>query len=138
MSRLITQRSAEDAPMNRPTASKALSFTGIALAVLFASNAAHARGDADKGKELATKKYACVSCHGAAFNNPIDPSYPKLAGQHYDYLRQTLIAYQKGEHPTFGRSNAVMAAQAKPLSGKEIDDIATYLSDLPPSLILNR
>ncbi|MGI9024882.1 MAG: c-type cytochrome [Burkholderiaceae bacterium] len=124
--------------MTRPIVSKALSFASVAIAALLAASAAQARGDADNGKELATKKYACVSCHGAAFNNPIDASYPKLAGQHYDYLRQALIAYQKGDHPTFGRSNAVMAAQAKPLSAKEIDDIATYLSDLPPSLVLKR
>ena len=124
--------------MTRPTVSKAVRLAGIALATLLITSAAHARGNADNGKELATKKYACVSCHGATFNNPIDPSYPKLAGQHYDYLRQALIAYQKGDHPTFGRSNAVMAAQAKPLSGKEIDDIATFLSDLPPSLVLKR
>ncbi len=124
--------------MTRPTVSKTVRLAGIALASLLIASAAHARGNADNGKELATKKYACVSCHGATFNNPIDPSYPKLAGQHYDYLRQALIAYQKGDHPTFGRSNAVMAAQAKPLSGKEIDDIATYLSDLPPSLVLKR
>ena len=124
--------------MTRSIVSKAISFASIAVAVLFAATAAHARGDAAHGKELATKKYACASCHGAAFNNPIDPSYPKLAGQHYDYLRQALIAYQKGDHPTFGRSNPVMAAQAKPLSAREIDDIATYLSDLPPSLVLKR
>ncbi len=128
--------------MTRSIASKTVSFASatavLQCAALLMAGAAHARGNADNGKELATKKYACVSCHGAAFNNPIDPSYPKLAGQHYDYLRQALIAYQKGEHPTFGRNNAVMAAQAKPLSAKEIEDIATYLSDLPPSLVLKR
>ena len=124
--------------MTRPNVSKATSFAAIALATLFAAATAQARGNADKGKELATKKYACVSCHGAAFNNPIDPSYPKLAGQHFDYLRQALIAYQKGDHPTFGRNNPVMAAQAKPLSAREIDDIATYLSELPPSLVVRR
>ncbi len=124
--------------MTRHIVSKAILFAGIALAALCAASAAQARGDADNGKELATKKYACASCHGAAFNKPIDPSYPKLAGQHYDYLRQALIAYQRGDHPTFGRGNAVMAAQAKPLSAKEIDDIATFLSELPPSLVLQR
>ena len=99
---------------------------------------AHAAGNADAGKELATKKYACTSCHGANFATPIDPSYPKLAGQHPDYLRAALLAYQKGDHPTFGRNNAVMSAQAKPLSAKEIDDIAAYLASLPPSLVLRR
>lgn len=124
--------------MTRTIVSKAIPFTAFACAAFFAAGAAAARGNADRGKELATKKYACVSCHGAAFNKPIDPSYPKLAGQHYDYLRQALIAYQKGDHPTFGRNNPIMAAQAKPLSATEIDDIATYLSELPPALVVRR
>ena len=112
-----------------------------AIAVIAASSfaaAAHARGNVENGKELATKKYVCASCHGPDFNKPIDPTYPKLAGQHADYLRQALIAYQKGDHPTFGRGNAIMASQAKPLSPTEIDDIAAYLASLPPSLVLKR
>ena len=32
------------------------------------------------------KKAACVSCHGDNFSNPNSPTYPKLAGQHADYL----------------------------------------------------
>ena len=114
--------------------------TVVACAVVatLSGTAAVARGNADQGKELVTKKYACASCHGANFATPIDPSYPKLAGQHQDYLRQALLAYQKGEHPTFGRNNAVMSIQAKPLSATEIDDIAAYLSSLPPSLVLKR
>lgn len=109
----------------------------VTLAATFAGSA-DARGNADNGKELVTKKYACASCHGADFATPIDPSYPKLAGQHEDYLRAALVAYQKGDHPTFGRNNAVMSAQAKPLSATEIDDIAAYLGRLPPAVILKR
>jgi cytochrome c553 len=30
-------------------------------------------------------KGACISCHGANFAKPIDPGYPKIAGQHADY-----------------------------------------------------
>ena len=104
----------------------------------FGGASAHARGDAAAGKELATKKYACASCHGATFNNPIDPSYPKLAGQHYDYLVHALTAYQKSENPNLGRTNAIMGSQAKPLSKKEIDDISSYLSSLPTSLVLKK
>ena len=118
-----------------------MNATSLSLAVVVAAlsiGAAQARGNKDAGQELVTKKYACASCHGANFATPIDPGYPKLAGQHEDYLRFSLIAYQKGDHPTFGRANAVMAAQAKPLSAKEIDDIAAYLSSLPPSVILKR
>jgi cytochrome c553 len=110
----------------------------VAMLACALCGAAMARGNAEAGHELVTKKYACASCHGANFATPIDPSYPKLAGQHEDYLRQALLAYQKGEHPTFGRANAVMGAQAKPLSAGEIDDIAAYLSSLPPALVLKR
>ncbi len=110
----------------------------IAVSALIGSTAAAARGDVEAGHELVTKKYACASCHGANFATPIDPSYPKLAGQHEDYLRFALLAYQRGEHPTYGRGNPVMAAQAKPLSAREIDDIAAYLSRLPPSVVLKR
>jgi cytochrome c553 len=112
-------------------------FVAIALATMVVDQAI-ASGNVDAGRELVTKKYACASCHGANFATPIDPSYPKLAGQHEDYLRAALIAYQKGDHPTFGRSNPVMASQAKPLSAKEIDDIAAYLASLPPSMVLKR
>lgn len=120
------------------TTPRALGSWVALVAATFAAGTASAGGNAADGKELATKKYACVSCHGANFATPIDPSYPKLAGQHEDYLRQALLAYQKGEHPTFGRSNAVMSAQAKPLSAKEIEDIAAYLASLPPSVVLRR
>lgn len=116
---------------------KAAASAGL-FASLVATTAAFAKGDVDAGRELVTKKYACASCHGANFAQPIDPSYPKLAGQHESYLRAALIAYQRGEHPTYGRSNPVMAAQAKPLSAREIDDIASYLSSLPSSVVLKR
>jgi cytochrome c553 len=58
-------------------------------------------------------KGACASCHGANFNKPIDPSYPKLAGQHADYLYVALKAYQTDGNPRVGRGNAIMAGQAK-------------------------
>lgn len=124
--------------VNRNTGMGSVFAAALVVVMAFCAGGAQARGNVDEGRELATKKYACVSCHGANFATPIDSSYPKLAGQHQDYLRQALLAYQKGEHPTFGRNNAVMGAQAKPLSAKEIDDIAAYLSSLPASLVLKR
>ncbi|HAJ13373.1 MAG TPA: cytochrome c4, partial [Comamonadaceae bacterium] len=39
------------------------------------------------------EKGACASCHGANFSKPIDPSYPKLGGQHADYLFVAMKAY---------------------------------------------
>jgi cytochrome c553 len=41
------------------------------------------------------------------------PSYPKLAGQHADYLYVALKAYQTEGNPNVGRGNAIMAGQVK-------------------------
>lgn len=98
---------------------------------------AHAGGDIAAGKAAAAK-YNCAACHGQDYNTPIDPSYPKLAGQHADYLAQAMIAYQRGGDHINGRSNAIMAAQVKPLSRNEIQDIAAYLNSLPGSLVVRR
>ena len=35
---------------------------------------------------LKDRMAACVACHGANFSTPLDPAYPRLAGQHADYL----------------------------------------------------
>jgi cytochrome c553 len=79
--------------------------------------------------ELLTKG-ACVSCHGANFSKPIDPSYPKLAGQHSDYLYVALKAYTVEGNPIVGRSNGVMAGIAKQFKPSELKQIANYLGSL--------
>jgi cytochrome c553 len=76
----------------------------------------------------------CVSCHGANFSKPIDASYPKLAGQHADYLYAALKAYQTDHNPLMGRSNAIMMGMARPFTHPEIKAIAAYLSSLPSEL----
>jgi cytochrome c553 len=76
----------------------------------------------------------CASCHGANLNKPIDPSYPKLAGQHSDYLYVALKAYQTEGNPHVGRSNAIMSAQAKPFSHAELKTIAKFIGGLPGEL----
>ena len=112
------------------TASALLALSSLSLS-------AHAAGDINAGK-AAAEKYNCASCHGKDYNTPIDPSYPKLAGQHRDYLEHSLVAYQRGADGANGRGNAIMAAQAKPLSRQDIDNIAAYLNSLPGSLVLRR
>lgn len=111
---------------------KNIALSALALAAIAVAPLAQA-GDAAAGAELATKKYACVSCHGEGMNKPVDPSYPKLAGQYPEYIEQALVAYQKGTSTT-GRGNAIMASQAKPLSRKEIADIAAYIYSLQGDL----
>jgi cytochrome c553 len=103
------------------------------------SFSAHAAGDINAGK-AAVQKYNCATCHGADFNSPIDPTYPKLAGQHRDYLQHALIAYKRGNGAGVmnGRSNPIMSAQVAPLSEQDIINIAAYLSSLPGSLVVRK
>jgi cytochrome c553 len=83
--------------------------------------------------ELLTKG-ACVSCHGANFSKPIDPSYPKLAGQHADYLTVALKSYKTEKNGNVGRSNGVMAGQVKQFTNAELKAIANYIGSLPTEL----
>ena len=80
------------------------------------------------------KKCACVSCHGENFAKPIDPSYPKIAGQYCDYLYATLKAYKNDSHNTWGRANGVMGGVAKQFSNNELKALATYVASLDGDL----
>ena len=77
------------------------------------------------------QKGACVSCHGDNFSKPIDPSYPKIAGQYPDYLFAALKAYKDDTHTTWGRGNPVMAGMAKQFSNAELKAISYYIGSLP-------
>jgi cytochrome c553 len=76
------------------------------------------------------QKAACASCHGANFSKPIDPSYPKIAGQHPDYLFVALKSYKAENTASHGRSNGIMAAIAKQYSNDELKAIAKYVGSL--------
>ncbi len=76
----------------------------------------------------------CASCHGANFSSPIDPSYPKLAGQHGDYLYVALREYQTDKNPLVGRNNAIMMGMARPFTHAEAKILAKYFASLPGEL----
>ena len=80
------------------------------------------------------QKGACVSCHGDNFNKGIDPSYPKLAGQHADYLYAALKAYKTEGNQYVGRSNGVMAGVAKQFSNAELKALANYIGSIEGDL----
>ena len=75
------------------------------------------------------QKGACVSCHGANFSQPLDPSYPKIAGQHKDYLYVALKSYKVENQSTWGRSNGIMGGIAKQYSNAELKALAEYIAD---------
>lgn len=80
------------------------------------------------------QKGNCASCHGEGLNKPIDPSYPKLAGQHGDYLYVALKAYKTEGNATVGRGNAIMGAQVKAFSNAELKQLAKYIGSLSSDL----
>lgn len=84
--------------------------------------------------EALLKKGNCASCHGEGLNKPIDPAYPKLAGQHSDYLLVALKAYQTDNNSKVGRGNPIMAGQAKQFTVAELKVMANYIGGLSGDL----
>jgi cytochrome c553 len=76
-------------------------------------------------------KANCASCHGADFSSPIDPSYPKIGGQHADYLFVALKAYKVSDNAKVGRNNPIMASMAKQYTNAELKLMANYLASVP-------
>lgn len=91
----------------------------FALAACFCAQA-FAAGDAASGKQ---KSQACAACHGLDGNAPTGPDFPRLAGQHYDYLLKALHDYKSG-----ARKNPIMGGQASALSAQDMADLAAYYS----------
>jgi cytochrome c553 len=80
------------------------------------------------------KKGNCVSCHGPNFSKPIDGAYPKLAGQHSDYLYVALKAYQTQNNPQVGRANPVMGGMASGFTHAQLKLLANYIGSLDSDL----
>lgn len=80
------------------------------------------------------QKGACLSCHGANFSKPVDPSYPKIAGQHKDFLFVALKSYKVENQATWGRSNGVMGGIAKQFSNAELKALAGYVASVEGEL----
>lgn len=93
-------------------------FTAGMICVL-AMGLAHA-ADPEAGKE---KSRPCAACHGADGNSATG-DFPRLAGQHHDYLVKALKDYKSG-----ARKNAIMAPQVANLTMRDIEDLAAYFSD---------
>ncbi len=70
----------------------------------------------------AAKAKECSACHGAN-GNSADANFPRLAGQHPDYLAKALRDYQTGY-----RNNAIMKGVAAALSKKDIENLSAYFA----------
>ena len=76
-----------------------------------------------RGKAGKAKSTTCAACHGPDGNSTVT-SFPRLAGQHRDYLLQALHEYKIGV-----RKNPIMGGQVQALSDTDMQDLATYFSE---------
>lgn len=105
---------------------------GVAAGLMAVAFSAQAL-DLNAGKTLADQQ--CAACHAVDgnWNKTLDESYPKLAGQHADYLAYTLREYQNG-----GRNNAIMSGIAAGLSRQDIRNLSGYFASLESELYLKK
>ena len=86
----------------------------------------------DAGKSIYTAGVAaagvpaCAGCHGDRGQGMA--AFPRIAGQHRDYLVKQLVVFQRTEQRPDG---AIMKTVAHALTQQNIDDVADYLQALP-------
>lgn len=85
-------------------------------------------GNAEAGK--AKSDTVCMACHGPDGNsNPATPLWPKIAGQHENYIIQQIKAFKAGT-----RQDPNMAPMVAPLTDQEIADVAAYFTSQPKQI----
>lgn len=101
--------------------SKAIQIVTCFVLVLGFGNA-HGieRGDPVRGQEIAESQ--CLSCHSADAVDGND-EWPRISGQHSEYLVQALRDYKNGR-----RNNAIMRGQVENLSLQDMRDLAAWFS----------
>ena len=108
------------------------------LAAYYASHQTASAPEQPKAASAAVaallEKGACVSCHGANFSQPIDPSYPKIGGQHADYLYVALKSYKVEGNPYIGRNNAIMGGIVQQFNNAELKQLANHLASVKGEL----
>ena len=102
----------------------------VSLSTMAAPAANPGKPDLARGQAIATQ--VCAACHGAD-GNSASGAYPKLAGQHAEYLVKQLKDFrlQPGGKPAL-RSNPVMVGFASALSPQDMINVAAYFSSQTP------
>jgi len=81
-----------------------------------------------KGGKTSTKIAACASCHGPTGSGVISAKFPKLAGQHSQYIATQLKAFRSGARAN--DMNQMMRDVAKRMSDTDIEKVAGYIAGL--------
>ena len=77
-----------------------------------------------RGGDLAKGIAACAGCHGPA-GSGIPVQYPRIGGQHADYMEAQLKAFRTGQ-----RANAAMKLVAIKMTDEEIGAVSDYIAGL--------
>lgn len=91
---------------------------------------------AQKGQALATARGtvdvpACRACHGP-WPEPLNRSFPSLAGQHAPYLETQLKLWRDGNRGG-GTASNLMHQAARDLTDAQIEEVAAYYASLAPA-----
>jgi cytochrome c553 len=83
------------------------------------------------------ERYArsCSRCHGGAAEGDAERAIPKLAGQHYEYLRRQIHDGVEGRRPNFSSAHVRLLAQ---LDFDDIAGLCDYVSRLGPKTLPHR
>jgi cytochrome c553 len=96
-----------------------LLLRALASSLVLFSVHALAQGDATAGQ---AKSAICAACHGADGNSMV-PNWPKLAGQHEQYLNRQITLIKSGARPV-----PEMMGITPGLNDQDILDLSAYFS----------
>lgn len=104
---------------------KTIRIALAAAALLAAGGTCAANLEAGKAKA----QEVCQACHGMDGQSAASAEYPRIGGQHQDYLAKALRDYKSG-----ARKNAIMAGMAAGLTDKDIENVSAYFYTQPSVL----
>lgn len=83
------------------------------------------KGDPEKALPIVER--LCAGCHGIDGNSPI-PNFPKLAGQHAEYLFHEMEEYKSRK-----RDNEMMSPLLENIPAQDLANLAVYFSRQAPA-----
>jgi cytochrome c553 len=89
-----------------------------------------ARGqDLFRGGKLDQGMPACTGCHSPTGAGNFSAGFPKIGGQHADYIALQLTNFREGERTNDGDTK-IMRSIAEKLSNKDIAALSSYIQGL--------
>jgi cytochrome c553 len=110
--------------------SRTLALAGIVLAALLAAapaTGAERRGDPKRGFAISE---SCAACHEGDGRSRGYRLFPRIAGQHYDYLVTAISEFRSKERRQTMALHMMWDATAD-LTDQDVRDLAAFYSGLP-------